>query len=203
MKSNAGAWKSTLSILVAAALMLFVFGGTAGARRGGRDGPSPETGMRGKIADPEKLERWRNLPSERKENIIKRYRKWEQLPPEKIIKRYRKWEQLPPEKRRKILKRYRKYRNLPPEKQKRLKNRWMMMKKLSPDERVHLKAGVGKFRSFSPGKKQAIKKNMRKRTCESSGSFRPIRGESGSWKWSGIGISPPEKSMPSTGISSR
>ncbi|NIS73976.1 MAG: DUF3106 domain-containing protein, partial [Deltaproteobacteria bacterium] len=111
MKSKVGAWKSTLAFSLAAALILFVCSGTASARRGGRDGPSPETGMRGKIADPEKLERWRNLPPERKE---------------KIIKRYRKWEKFPPEKRRKILKRYRKFKNLPPEKQRRLKKRWMM-----------------------------------------------------------------------------
>ncbi|NNG45822.1 MAG: DUF3106 domain-containing protein, partial [Deltaproteobacteria bacterium] len=42
----------------------------------------------GKIT-PEKLERWRSMPQEKKERIRKRYRRWKNLPPErreKILK---------------------------------------------------------------------------------------------------------------------
>ncbi len=104
------------------------------------------TWHRGRMGNPENLERWRKLPPARKRRLIKRYRRWEKLPPRK---------------RQMILRRYRKFKNLSPGEQKRLRNRWRKLKHLSPIERKSLRSFVRKFRGLPRGKKIFLKKEVR------------------------------------------
>jgi hypothetical protein len=77
----------------------------------------------GKVT-PEKLERWRSMPPEKKERIRKRYRRWKNLSPERrerILEHGRRWGKLPKQKQRFLRQRREIYRNAQPEERRAIK----------------------------------------------------------------------------------
>lgn len=117
---------------------------------------SPRSGgqwvaQEGKIT-PEKLERWRSMPPEKKERIRKRYRWWKNLPPERrerILERGKRWEKLPERQRHFLRQRREIYRNAQPEEKRAIKKFFRHWRKLSHEQRHALRRDMAEMKSLS------------------------------------------------------
>ncbi len=104
----------------------------------------------GKVT-PEKLERWRSMPPEKKERIREKYRHWKKLPPERrerILERGRKWGKLPEKEKRYLKQRREVYRNAPPEERQAIRKFFRGWKSLPPERRGVLRQNLEEWKDL-------------------------------------------------------
>jgi hypothetical protein len=101
---------------------------------------------------PEKLERWRSMPPEKKERIRERYRWWKNLPPERrerILEQGRRWEKLPKRQQRFLRQRREIYRNAQPEEKRAIKKFFRHWRKLPHEQRHALRRDMAEMKNLS------------------------------------------------------
>jgi len=104
----------------------------------------------GKVT-PEKLERWRSMPPEKKERIRKSYRWWKDLPPERrerILEHERRWGNLPGQQKRFLRQRREIYRNAQPEERRAIKKFFRSWRELSHERRHALRRDMAEMKDL-------------------------------------------------------
>lgn len=109
----------------------------------------------------EAMLRWKNLPPEAKERMLRIHKFWKNLPPGQrrvILVKIKQFKQLPPWVQKKAVGNYRKWRLLPPGQRKKLIEGYKKWKNLPPEARENMKDRLERFKNLSPEKKRDIMK---------------------------------------------
>lgn len=100
---------------------------------------------------PERIERWRRMSPEEREQIRERYRRWKDLPPERrerSLERSRRWRELPERDRRFLRERREMYRNAWPDEKRVIDKFFVRMRQLPPERRRALQRRIAEWREL-------------------------------------------------------
>ena len=85
---------------------------------------------------------------------------WDQMDPDKkeaLLRRYRRWRQLPPERREAIRKNLDRFRTLSEEDKKKIRQRYRAFKALPPEQKKEILKNYDRWQTLSPQEKQRLR----------------------------------------------
>ena len=101
-----------------------------------------ESVAKGGKVSPEAMRRWQQLSPEQKKKVRRNWKKIKNLPPERrreIVEKYKKWKQLPPDQKRRIREKFQRLKKLSPEQRQQLRERMGKWRNLPPERKQELR----------------------------------------------------------------